>query len=91
MAVAVAAVQFSSIPRWIGSSWGHEGRFSSELLLVFPVGSHREHFRHGHAETFTLQCGQTALNRSEVRGQFKRFGLKMAKKCWLYLDIFNCL
>ena len=29
-------------------------------------------------------CGQTTVSRSEV-------SLKIAKKCWLYLDIFSCV
>ena len=33
--------------------------------------------------------GRTTVNRSLVR--FIRISLKMAKKCWLYLDIFSCV
>ena len=38
---------------------------------------------------FAALCGQTTVNRLEVI--FIRICLKIAKKCWLYLDIFSCV
>ena len=39
-------VQFSSVPRPIGSSGGHEGRFSRASLPVFSAGGPSEQFWH---------------------------------------------
>ena len=39
--------RFSSVSRPIGSSVGHEGRFSRYPLLVFSAGGPREQFWHG--------------------------------------------
>ena len=41
------SVQFSSVLSLIGSSGGHEGRFSRDIFPVFCAGSPREQFRHG--------------------------------------------
>ena len=41
------SVQFSSVPRPIGSSEEHEERFSRGPLPFFPAGGHREQFWHG--------------------------------------------
>ena len=45
--MTVSANQFSSVPRPIGSSGGHEERFSRDPLPVFPAGGYCEQFWHG--------------------------------------------
>ena len=45
-------VQFSSVPRPIGSAGEHGGRFSTGLLPVFSAGDHCEQFWHGQGRPF---------------------------------------
>ena len=47
-------VQFSSVPRPIGSAGEHGGRFSTGLLPVFSAGDHREQFWHGQGRPFLV-------------------------------------
>ena len=49
--LSTASVQFSSVPRPIGSSEGHEGRFSRDPLPVFSAGGPYEQFWHGQMST----------------------------------------
>ena len=59
------------------------------LCAVWEEARHRlSLFFPGCAEQGLLTIGQTTINRSEVSWEIR---LKIAKKCWLYLNIFSCV
>ena len=49
-----SSVQFSSVPRPVGSLLKHEGRSSKDPLPVFSAGGHREQFWHGQGALYVL-------------------------------------
>ena len=91
--------QFTSVPWLIGSSRGHEGRFSRYSLPVFPAGGPCEQFWHGQGcplfdgvhSAFPLQTTASPTHQGALRDGFGEAVVESdMQESWKFLSLDSC-